>query len=118
MEDFGNESIENKMISIEINDKDSLHSIYMPFIKNGGLFIADHTEYDLGDEVFIHLNLMDESEKIRIEGKVIWLANEGVKSPHRPGVGIQFSESEDLANDKIETYLAGYLSSSDPTLTM
>ena len=88
------------------------------FIKNGGLFIADHTEYDLGDEVFIHLNLIGESEKIRIEGKVIWVANEGVKSPHRPGVGIQFSESEHLANDKIETYLAGSLSSSEPTLTM
>ena len=118
MEDFGNESIENKMITIEIKDKDSLHSIYMPFITNGGLFIADHTEYDLGDEVFIHLDLMDESEKIRIEGKVIWVANEGVKSPHKPGGGIQFSESEDLVKDKIETYLAGSLTSSSATLTM
>ena len=118
MEGFGTESVGNKMISLEIKDKASLYSIYMPFIEKGGLFIADHTEYDLGDEVIIHLDLKDESEKIRIEGKVIWVANEGVKSPHRPGVGIQFSESEDLANDKIETYLAGSLSSSDPTLTM
>lgn len=106
------------MIALTIKDKVVLHNYYMPFIKNGGLFIANRTEYDLGDDVFILLNLMDESEKIPIAGKVIWIARKGVKSPHTPGIGIQFSDPENIAKDKIETYLAGSLGSANATATM
>ncbi|MEX2489981.1 MAG: PilZ domain-containing protein [Pseudomonadales bacterium] len=106
------------MIALTIKDKVVLHNYYMPFIKNGGLFIANRTEYELGDDVFILLNLMDESEKIPIAGKVVWLAKKGVKSPHTPGVGIQFSEPDSVARNKIETYLAGSLGSSNATATM
>ncbi|MBD3648212.1 MAG: PilZ domain-containing protein [Pseudomonadales bacterium] len=106
------------MIAMNIKDKVALHSYYMPFIKNGGLFVANRTEYELGDDVFILLNLMDESEKIPVAGKVIWIARKGVKSPHTPGVGIQFTDPDNIAKDKIETYLAGSLGSSSSTATM
>lgn len=106
------------MIALTIKDKVELHNYYMPFIKYGGLFIANRTEYDLGDEVFILLNLMDESEKIPVAGKVIWIARKGVKSPHTPGVGIQFIDPDNIAKEKIETYLAGSLGSATATATM
>lgn len=106
------------MIALTIKDKVVLHKCYMPFIKNGGLFIANRTEYDLEDDVFILLTLMDEAEKIPVAGKVVWIANKGVKSPHAPGVGIQFSDPENIARDKIETYLVGSLNSSNATATM
>ncbi len=54
---------------------------------------------------------MDESEKIPVAGRVVWIAKKGVKSPHTPGVGIQFSDPDNIAKDKIETYLAGSLGS-------
>jgi len=106
------------MITLTIKDKAVLHKCYMLFVKNGGLFIANRTEYDLEDDVFILLTLMDESEKIPVAGRVVWIAKKGVKSPHTPGVGIQFSDPENIARDKIETYLVGSLSSANATATM
>ncbi|MEJ6593506.1 MAG: PilZ domain-containing protein [SAR86 cluster bacterium] len=106
------------MIALTIKDKAVLHNCYMPFIRNGGLFIANRTEYELGDDVFILLNLMDESEKIPVAGKVVWIAKKGVKSPHTPGVGIQFTDPDNMAKDKIETYLVGSFGSANATATM
>ncbi len=106
------------MIALTIKDKVALHNYYMPFIKHGGLFIANRAEYDLGDEVLILLDLMDEPEKIPVAGKVIWVAGKGVKSPHTPGVGVQFSDPDSIAKDKIETCLAGSLGSANATATM
>jgi type IV pilus assembly protein PilZ len=106
------------MIALTIKDKVVLHNYYMPFVKNGGLFIPNRTEYELGDDVFILLNLMDESEKIPVAGKVIWVARKGVKSPHTPGVGVQFSDPDNVAKDKIETYLVGAMGSVNSTATM
>ena len=106
------------MIALTIRDKVVLHNYYMPFIKNGGMFITHRSEYDLEDDVFILLSLMDEAEKIPVAGKVVWVARSGVKSPHIPGVGIQFSDPDNIAKDKIETYLAGGLNSANATATM
>ena len=93
-----------------------LHNLFRPFIKNGGLFIANRTEYELGDDVFILLTLMDEAEKIPVAGKVIWIAKKGVKQPHAPGVGVQCTDLDNVARDKIETYLAGSLGSASRRL--
>ena len=109
---------ERTMIVLTIKDKSTLHNYYMPFIRDGGLFIPNSAEYDLGDEVSIHLNLMDESEQVAVAGKVVWVAKKGVKSPHSPGVGIQFIDPNNMAKDKIETYLAGSLGSPNTTATM
>lgn len=106
------------MITLAIKDKVVLHNCYMPFVKNGGLFIANRTEYELGDDVFLLLSLMDETEKIPVAGKVVWIAKKGVKSPHTPGVGVQFSDPKNIAKDRIETYLAGSLGSANSTATM
>ena len=106
------------MIALTIKDKVVLHNYYMPFLQNGGLFIANRTEYEIGDDAFILLNLMDESEKIPVAGKVVWIAKKGVKSPHTPGVGVQFSDPDNVAKDKIETYLVGSIGSANATATM
>ena len=115
---LGRGGAKKTMIALTIKDKVVLHNYYMPFVKNGGLFIANRTEYELGDDVFILLNLMDESEKIPVAGKVVWIARKGVKSPHTAGVGIQFSDPDNIARGKIENYLAGSLGSSNQTATM
>jgi type IV pilus assembly protein PilZ len=63
----------NGILSLTIKDKSVLYAAYMPFIKNGGLFIPTSKSYKLGDEVFMLLNLMDEPEKIPVAGKVTWI---------------------------------------------
>ena len=90
----------------------------MPFVKNGGMFIPTSKSYKLGDEVFMLLSLMDESEKIPVAGKVVWVTPKGAQGNRAAGIGVQFSDQDNTAVNKIETYLAGSLSSDRPTHTM
>ena len=45
------------LLTLTIKDKSALYLAYMPFVKNGGLFIPTNSNYRLGDEVFMLLNL-------------------------------------------------------------
>ncbi|KKA07471.1 pilus assembly protein PilZ [Pseudomonas ogarae] len=108
----------NGILSLTIKDKSVLYAAYMPFIKNGGLFIPTNKNYRLGDEVFMLLSLMDESEKIPVAGKVIWMTPKGAQGNRAAGVGVQFSDGDNSARNQIETHLAGSLKSDRPTHTM
>ena len=108
----------NGILSLTIKDKSVLYAAYMPFVKHGGLFIPTNKNYRLGDEVFMLLNLMDEPEKIPVAGKVIWVTPKGAQGNRAAGIGVQFSDQDNPARSKIETYLAGALQSDRPTHTM
>ncbi len=108
----------NGILSLAIKDKAVLYAAYMPFVRNGGLFIPTKKEYELGDEVFMLLNLMDEPEKLPVAGKVIWLTPNGAGGTKAAGIGVQFNDQDDIARTKIETYLAGALQSDRHTHTM
>ena len=49
------------IISLAIKDKGSLYASYIPFVKNGGLFIPTSKNFNLGEEVFMLLTLMEEN---------------------------------------------------------
>lgn len=108
----------NGILSLTIKDKSVLYAAYMPFIKNGGLFIPTNKSYKLGDEVFMLLNLMDEPEKIPVAGKVVWITPQGAQGNRSAGIGVQFSDQDDTARRTIENHLAGSLQSDRPTHTM
>ncbi len=113
-----NAALRNGILSLAIKDKAVLYAAYMPFIRNGGLFIPTKKEYELGDEVFMLLNLMDEAEKIPVAGKVVWMTPKGAQGNRAAGIGVQFNDQDDVARTKIETYLAGALQSDRHTHTM
>lgn len=107
------------ILSLTIKDKSVLYAAYMPFVKNGGLFIPTTKNYQLGDEVFILLSLMDEKEKIPVAGKIVWITPKGAQGNKAAGVGVQFNEQDDgEARTKIENYLAGMLDADKQTHTM
>lgn len=107
------------ILSLTIKDKGALYAAYMPFIKNGGLFIPTTKGYQLGEELFMLLTLMDESEKIPVAGKVVWVTPRGAQGNRAAGIGVQFSDQDGgAARNKIETYLAGALQAERPTHTM
>ena len=54
------------ILSLAIRDKSALYASYMPFIKNGGLFIPTTRDSKLGDEVFLLLTLMDSAERLPV----------------------------------------------------
>ncbi len=108
----------NGILSLTIKDKAVLYAAYMPFVTNGGLFIPTSKSYKLGDEIFMLLNLMDEPEKIPVAGKVTWVTPKGAQGNRAAGIGVQFTDAENVAVTKIENYLAGSLDSDRPTHTM
>ena len=57
------------ILSLTIRDKSALYAAYMPFVTGGGLFIPTKKNYRLGEEVFMLLTLMEETEKIPVAGK-------------------------------------------------
>ncbi len=107
------------ILSLTIKDKSALYAAFMPFVNNGGLFIPTNKAYKLGDEVFMLLTLMEESEKIPIAGKIIWITPKGAQGNRAAGIGVQFSDQDGgNARNKIETYLAGALKADRPTHTV
>jgi type IV pilus assembly protein PilZ len=107
------------MLSLSIKDKHSLYAAYMPYVQNGGLFIPTNKTYNLGDEVFMLLSLMDDNERLPVAGKIIWMTPKGAQGNRAHGVGVQFSpQDKGNTRSKIETHLAGALNSDRITHTM
>ena len=107
------------ILSLTIRDKSSLYAAYMPFVKNGGLFIPTGRTYRLGDEVFMLLTLTDSKEKLPVAGRVVWITPSGAQGGRSAGIGVQFSELDNGATrNKIENQLAGALKSERQTHTM
>ncbi len=97
------------ILSLSIKDKAALYSAYMPFVTNGGLFVATDKNYKLGEEIFLLLNIMDEPEKIPVAGKVVWVTPQGAQGNRSAGIGVQFSDQDDTARRTIDNHLAGSL---------
>ena len=107
------------ILSLTIKDKSALYAAFMPYVKGGGLFIPTKKSYRLGEEVFMLLTLMDDTEKIPVAGKIIWITPVGAQGNRAAGIGVQFSDQDDgAAHNKIEGFLAGALESDRPTHTM
>ncbi|MEF3192617.1 MAG: PilZ domain-containing protein [Halothiobacillaceae bacterium] len=107
------------IVNHTIPDKATLYASYMPFLKNGGLFLPGQTKLRMGQEIFLVLSLMNEPERIRVAAKVVWVTPPGAQGNRPAGVGVQFLEADQgLTRVKIENYLVGMLKSEQPTYTL
>ncbi len=97
----------------------SLYLAYMPFIKNGGLFIRTNPSFSLRDPVALQVNFFNESETYSINGTVVWITPKGAQGAKPAGIGLQFEKlSGRVLCDKIEGYLLGLLESGQATDTI
>lgn len=109
----------NSVISIAIKDKQALYMSYMPFVKGGGLFVPTQKDYNLGDEMFLLVTVMDEPDPVQISGKVVWVSPPGALGGRPPGVGIQFvGEDSHHTVRLIESKLGASISLTRSTHTM
>ncbi|KAA6186328.1 pilus assembly protein PilZ [Thiohalocapsa marina] len=114
-----NTNARQRVLSLVIRDQAALYASYMPFIKNGGLFVPTTGDYRLGDELFVLLQLLNEPERLPIAGTVVWVTPQGAEGNRQVGVGIQFSDQDKGdARRRIEHYLADSLDSDRPTHTL
>lgn len=107
------------VLSLAIKEKAALYAAYMPYLKNGGIFVPTHRTYQLGDEVYLILTLLDDPTKFPVAGKVVWISPAGGGS-RQPGIGVHFpgDEAGMLARKRIEELLGSALRSSRPTHTI
>lgn len=106
------------ILSLTIKDKAVLYSSYMPFVSGGGLFIPTTKTYQIGDEVFLLLKLLEDVEKLPVAGKVVWITPAGAQGNKVQGIGVQFSSDNPMARNRIETLLAGASKSDRMTHTL
>jgi len=108
------------VLSLNIREKAALYAAYMPFLKGGGIFIPTNRQYQLGEEVFMLLSLMDDPQRIAVQGKVVWITPEGVQGNRTQGIGVRFTNDETGASARaqIENILGEMLASNRPTHTM
>ena len=108
------------VLSLNIREKAALYAAYMPFLKGGGIFIPTSRTYALGEEVFMLLSLMDDPNRLAVQGKVVWVTPGGVQGNRTQGIGVQFTQDEtgSAARATIEKILGETLASTRPTHTM
>ncbi len=108
------------ILSLAVKDKAALYNAYIPYVKQGGIFVPTPKRYFLGDEVFLLLTLPDSSDRLPVAGKVVWVTPAGAQGNRIAGIGVQFPEGNEgeAIKSKIETLLAGTLNADKPTHTM
>ena len=78
------------LLNYVIKDPVELNLSYMPFVKDGGLFIQTPEHFSLGDQVVVDLQLPSKKEIVKITGKVVWISPKNALHYVLPGIGIQF----------------------------
>lgn len=108
------------VLSLNINSKSALYAAYMPFLANGGIFVPTPRPHQLGDEVFMLLQLMDDPTRHPVAATVAWITPHGAQGGKTQGIGVHFSadESGKALRGRIEQILAGHLGSNRPTHTL
>ena len=108
------------VFTLVIRSKAALYAAWIPLLKGGGIFLPSNKSHVLGEEVLILLSMLDDPNKIPLQGHVAWI-NPPHAAGNRPqGIGVQLNDNE-VARElrkKVEGLLAGALQSSRPTHTI
>ncbi len=108
------------VVSLAIRDRAALYAAYMPFLRNGGIFVPGTRTCKLGDEIFLLLSLMDDEQRYPIAGKVAWITPFGAGNRHTQGFGIHLPDDDTgrRLRQRIEELLGTALGSSRSTHTI
>lgn len=108
------------VFTLVIRSKAALYAAWIPLLRGGGIFLPSNRSHSLGEEVLLLLTLLDDPNKIPLQGSVAWI-NPAHSTGNRPqGIGVQLQDNE-VARElkkKVEGLLAGALQSSRPTHTI
>ena len=108
------------VFTLVIRSKSALYAAWMPLLRGGGIFLPSNRSHSLGEEVLVLLSLLNDPNKIPLQGTIAWI-NPAHGAANRPqGIGIQLHDSEvgRELKKKVEGLLAGALQSSRPTHTI
>ncbi|MEN6670504.1 PilZ domain-containing protein [Psychrobacter sp. B38] len=107
------------ILTCHIENIETLYASYLSFVNNGALFVPSSQSQPLGSEVFIAVTLPNSSERLPMNGKVVWV-NSKTQGGRPAGFAVQIGT--DIAGQRIknevERLLAGKIEGIQPTYTM
>ncbi len=108
------------VLSVNVEATSALYAAYMPWLIRGGLFVPSNKPHDLGEPVFLRIQLPDEPEPFVITGTVVWINPPNVGGNRVPGVGIHFDDKPEAKTLRalIEQKLGALLASKKTTHTL
>lgn len=108
------------VMSVALPDRTALQAAYMPFLKNGGIFLTSQRRCQLGDDVYLLLSLLQDDTRYPVAGKVAWITPAGTARHQPQGLGVQFpaDEAGRRLRQRIEELLGTTLGSARPTHTL
>lgn len=98
------------IIKLTIPNKQELLKAYIKQFKTGGIFVKGNFEYNVGDDVFLILQLQETNESIAVNGMISWQSPKSAVG-YPSGVGVQFNSDKagSDARNKLELMLGGAL---------
>ncbi|MBS9779596.1 MAG: PilZ domain-containing protein [Moraxellaceae bacterium] len=107
------------ILNYKVEDVPKLYASYLPFVKNGAIFIPSNQPKKLGDDVFVAITLPGSSERMPLNGKVVWI-NQKPQAGRPQGFAVQFgTDATGLqVKNEVERLLAGKVDGSQRTYTM
>ena len=103
----------SNLFFLSITSAEILQSLYLGYIRNGGVFIPATGSYMLGDPVFVLLSLVAEKRKIPMCATVIWITPIQSQENKCPGIGVRFVDSESKVRGMVERCLPEKKSASE-----
>ena len=96
-------------LTYQFPDLNTLKRAYMPFVRDGGIFIPTEKLFHLGNLVKLILTMPDDSKETFIfAGEVIWISPIASENSQHAGIGVQCSEDEGAAfRKKIQQLIVG-----------
>lgn len=107
------------ILTYQIEDIQKLHSSYLPFIKNGAIFVPISEKRSLGDQVSLSVILPGSTEQVSFQGIVVWI-NHRTQANRPMGFAVQLGSDNIGLNlkNEIERLLTGMTGSLHVTYTM
>ncbi len=114
-----NLEVPSKMMTLKLKDRTTLYNSYMGCFKNGGVFVPTDEAIEMGEEVLLVLEVMENVDKFPLKTLVAW-KTPSARPNHPKGVGLAFPDSDVAKRAKaiIENNLAGLLDHPRPTYTI
>lgn len=105
-------------LTLEFVSERELYLSYMPFLKNGGVFIRTDKQYELGEQVMLNVTLPDSLVSSEVKASICWQTPVNAQNGTPVGIGVSFEEDTDNIHLQIEKILGTLLYNKDPTFTM
>ena len=104
-------------LDLTLKNKSALRQAYMPFVRNGGVFVRTNRSYELGEDVSVTIRLFEADEPVAVSGKIVWVTPTRAQGKRAAGVGVQFNAQESF-RARLEELLGSISGGDEPTHTL